>query len=360
MARKTPLKTPSLSEDQQSPAVGSKPVAKPRAPRVAKGDQEKPPVSKARRIAKPAAKTSTPAAKKPAAGRTPRSPAKEGNTKIVNPIALSEFELEALRIADSHGLDRRQQKFIDLWVVSQNAGQAYRDAGYKCKNDNVAAVGASKLLKKVKNHPYTKWRQAELFKRTADIQNEVIEQIRSAALADVRELVEYNRRCCRYCYGVDHLYQFKKHEMLEREAEYAQLKAQADADNKVLLPMDTLGGTGFNPTLAPVDACTNCFGEGIGRPRFKDTANLSPGAVVLYEGVKEGKDGTEVKVASKKGYLEMLASIFDLKVEPEVKVIIGVSDEALNAIYAEAEAKTNNELEAMQERERRLAEGNPQ
>jgi hypothetical protein len=360
MARKTPLKTPSLSEDQQSPAVGNKPVAKPRAPRVAKVDQEKPPVSKARKTAKPAAKPSTPAAKKPAAARAPRSPQKEGTTKIANPIELTEFELEALRIADSHGLDRRQQKFIDLWVVSQNAGQAYRDAGYKCKNDNVAAVGASKLLKKVKNHPYTKWRQAELFKRTADIQNEVIEQIRSAALADVRELVVYNRRCCRYCYGIDHLYQFKKHEMLEREAEYAQLKAQADADGKVLLPMDTLGGTGFNPTLAPVESCTNCFGEGIGRPHYKDTANLSPGAVVLYEGVKEGKDGTEVKVASKKGYLEMLASIFDLKVEPEVTVIVGVSDEALNAIYAEAEAKTNSEFEAMQERERRLAEGNPQ
>lgn len=360
MARKTPPKTPSLSEDQPSPAVGKKPVAKPRAPRVAKVGQEKAPVSKARTSAKPAAKPPKAAAKKPAAAHAPRSPQKEGSTKIPNPIELTEFELEALRIADSHGLDRRQQKFIDLWVVSQNAGQAYRDAGYKCKNDNVAAVGASKLLKKVKNHPYTKWRQAELFKRTADIQNEVIEQIRSAALADVRELVEYSRRCCRYCYGIDHLYQFKKHEMTEREAEYAQLKAQADADGKVLLPMDTLGGTGFNPTLAPVDACTNCFGEGIGRARFKDTANLSPGAVVLYEGVKEGKDGTEVKVASKKGYLEMLASIFDLKVEPEVIVNLGVSDEVLNDIYAEAEARTNQALEAMQERERRLAEGNPQ
>ncbi|MCK2122079.1 terminase small subunit [Pseudomonas sp. PNPG3] len=262
-----------------------------------------------------------------------------------------------MRIADSHGLDRRQQKFIDLWVVCQNAAQAYRDAGYKCKNDNVAAVGASKLLKKVKNHPYTKWRQAELFKRTADIQNEVIELVRSAALADVRELVEYRRRCCRHCYGTDHLYQFKAHEMAERQAEYDQLKAQADADGKVLLPFDPLGGTGYNHTLPPIDTCTNCFGDGVGRSFFKDTTDLSPGAVVLYEGVKEGKDGTEMRVSSKKGYLEMLAKIFDLQVEPVVEVHVSISDDELNALYAEAEAATSASQAGMAERERLLAEG---
>ncbi|MDG9815820.1 terminase small subunit [Pseudomonas putida] len=331
--------------------------AKPARSLVAKVVKKTTAVSKTAKTASPATRSPKRAGKKPAPERAKRSPEKEGNTKIENPIALSEFELEALRIAESHGLDRRQQKFIDLWVVCQNQGQAYRDAGYKCKNDNVAAVGASKLLKKVKDHPYTKWRQAELFKRTADIQNEIIEVVRSAALADVRELVEYRRRCCRHCYGTDHLYQFKVHEMAERQAEYDQLKAQADADGKVLLPFDPLGGTGYNHTLPPIDTCTNCYGDGVGRSFFKDTTNLSPGAVVLYEGVKEGKEGTEMRVSSKKAYLEMMAKIFDLQVEPAVEVRVSISDDDLNAIYAEAEATTAAGQAGMAERERLLAEG---
>lgn len=357
MARQGPPKRTPKAEDAASSDSGVSGVANTARKRAAKVDKKAPPVSKAGKAAAPASKSPKPAAKKPAAARAKRSPEKEGTTKVTNPIELSEFELEALRIADSHGLDRRQQKFIDLWVVCQNAAQAYRDAGYKCKNDNVAAVGASKLLKKVKNHPYTKWRQAELFKRTADIQNEVIEQIRSAALADVRELVEYRRRCCRHCYGTDHLYQFKAHEMAEREAEYAQLLAQANADNKVLLPFDPLGGVGYNHTLPPVDTCTNCYGDGVGRSFFKDTSNLSPGAVVLYEGVKEGKDGTEMRVSSKKAYLEMLSRIYDLQVEPTVQVNVVISDAELDAILAEAEATTGAGQSSMADRERLLAEG---
>lgn len=357
MARQGPPKSSPTSEDAESSDTGALGTAKPARSRVAKVGQKKAGVSKAPKAASKPAKPRTKAAAKPAASRAKRSPEKEGTTKVENPIPLSDFELEALRIADSHGLDRRQQRFIDLWVVSQNAAHAYRDAGYRCKNDNVAAVGASKLLKKVKYHPYTKWRQAELFKRTADIQNEIIEQIRSAAGADVRELVEYRRRCCRYCYGTDHLYQFKTHEMAERIAEYEQLKLEAEAAGKPLLPFDPLGGTGYNHTLFPVESCTNCFGDGVGRPFFKDTSDLSPGAVVLYEGVKEGKDGTEMRVATKKSYLEMMSRIYDLQVEPAVEVHVTISDAELDALYAEAEQATSTGQDGMAEREQLLAQG---
>jgi phage terminase small subunit len=40
----------------------------------------------------------------------------------------------------------KQQRFIDEYVIDQNATQAYKRAGYKVKSDHAAAVASSRLL----------------------------------------------------------------------------------------------------------------------------------------------------------------------------------------------------------------------
>lgn len=357
MPRKGKPDETAMSGDKVSPDTAPGTVTKPRKTRAAKVDRTAAPVSKPKTAAKKPLARTAPAPQPAAQEAGKRSTAPEGNTTLKNPIDLTPKQQEAMETAALMGLDARQARFVDLWLVSYNGAQAYRDAGYKAKNDNVAAVGASKLLRKVKHHPYTLARQAELFQRTADIQNEILSVVRAAAFADPRELVEYVRRCCRYCYGKSFKYQFKPSEMERRQDEYDEKLGEAEAQGKTLPPFDELGGLGFDSTKPPHPNCPECSGEGFGHALFKDTSNLTPAALALFEGVKEGKDGTEIKVASQRGYRELLANIYDLSVEPTVIVNTGVSQEELEQTLAKAEAKTNAERQAMIEREALLAAG---
>ena len=49
------------------------------------------------------------------------------------------------------GLTQKQQTFINIYLGNgENATEAYKQAGYRVKNDNVAAPEASKLLRNPK------------------------------------------------------------------------------------------------------------------------------------------------------------------------------------------------------------------
>jgi hypothetical protein len=260
-----------------------------------------------------------------------------------------------MEMAAFQGLDARQAKFVDLWLVTYDARESYRDAGFTCKNDNAASAGASRLLKKVKHHPYMQARQVELFARTADVQNQLIATYHAASFADPRELVEYVRRCCRYCYGIDHKFQLRPSEMERRRQQYEADKAALKEEGKEIGEFDELGGLGYDGKKSPNYDCPECDGEGEGRALFKDSSTLSPAALTLYEGVKEGKDGTEMKVASQKGYRDTLAKLFNMNVEPAVVVNTGISEEELEKILEIAQANTEKNREAMAGRAEELA-----
>lgn len=359
MARKGKTEQAVMDGDTLSPDITPRPSSKPAKSRAAKAGQRKPAITKPKTVPKKTPAKPAPAAKPRASNAPRRTAEKEGNTQIPNPVALSPKQHEALQVANLHGLDARQAKFVDLWLVSFNGAESYRAAGYKCKNDNVAAAGASKLLKKVKHHPYTQARHAEIFARTADMQNEVLSVIRAGAYADPRELTEYRIRCCRYCYGTGFKYQFKPSEMEKRQSEYDAMVKEAEHDGHIedIPDFDALGGLGYDAKREPHPDCPECSGEGYGRAVFKDTSKLSPAALALYEGTKEGKDGTEIKIASQRAYRELLVKILDLTIEPAVVVNAGVSDEQLNAVLQTAEARTAALREEMLERERLIRDG---
>jgi hypothetical protein len=51
---------------------------------------------------------------------------------------------------------------------------------------------------------------------------------------------------------------------------------------------------------------SECFGKGLGRTYVNDTRKLSPAAAALYAGIKQTKDGIEVKMHSKLDAMERL------------------------------------------------------
>lgn len=325
--------------------------------KVARGRIEKTPAKKA------PAKKASPAAKKPVkataklAQKTPAKPRrKTGTTVVSNPAKLPKRQQKALEAATLQDLDPRQALFVDLWLVSSNATQSYIQAGYEVKNDQVAAAAASRLLKKVKDHPYTKAKRAALIADTTEVQNRVLTAIFDAAMADPRELVEFRYFCCRYCHGKDFKYQFTSNGMRQRRQEYGRIVAEARENKQEPPPFDEEGGEGFHKFNLPHEDCPECSGQGTPHLIIKDTAHMSPAAIRLFGGVKEGKDGLEMKVHDQKPYLEMLARLYNMDVDPPAPpVAAGLSSEQLNEILDKARDKTQRQREGMQERAERLA-----
>ena len=70
-------------------------------------------------------------------------------------------------------LSVKQEKFCIEYAKSGNARQAYKKAGYNCKNDDVTDAAASRLLGQVK----VKERLAEL-----------ADEVKDASIADVTEM----------------------------------------------------------------------------------------------------------------------------------------------------------------------------
>lgn len=355
MPRKPETDEPTKAGDNQSPSKAAARPRKPAKPRAVNVNQDVQSKKPAKKTSKKAVGTTAKPASKVATAKPAGTKPKVGTTAIKNPVKLTLKERRAMEMAAFQGLDARQAKFVDLWLITYDGRQSYKDAGFACKNDNAASAGASRLLKKVKHHPYMLARQVELFARTADVQNQLIATYHAASFADPRELVEYVRSCCRHCYGIGFKWQFRPSEMERRRDQYEAAKAEAEEAGDEIGDFDELGGIGYDSRKPPNDDCPECDGRGEGRALFKDTSNLSPAALALYEGVKEGKDGTELKVASQKGYRDTLAKLFNMNVEPAVAVTLAVSDDVLNDLYERAQQNTEANRQAMAARTEELA-----
>lgn len=105
------------------------------------------------------------------------------------------------------------------------------------------------------------------------------------ANADVNELVEMRRECCRHCYGIDGQYQWT-------QAEYARALEKAIELGKP--SPESSGGFGYDPTKPPVIDCPECRGLGVERAHIHDTRQLKSSARKLYAGIQKTKDGFKV------------------------------------------------------------------
>ena len=191
-------------------------------------------------------------------------------------------------------LTAKQQRFVDEYLKDLNATQAAIRAGYSKKTANViAAQNLSKLnIQSVIAH-----RMAARGQKAAITQEMVLERLWMIATANPNELIEHRRGCCRNCFGIDHQYQWKDEEEL--------LKAVSDEADPEDVSED--GGFGFDPTIRPHPKCPKCRGEGFGSVHAHDSRDVSAAALALYAGVKQTKEGFEIKMHDQLAALDKVA-----------------------------------------------------
>lgn len=212
---------------------------------------------------------------------------KEKSRVVVSPVA--ENDQEILFNPDEFGISEQQAKFAMLVAQGKNLIEAYRLAGYKSEG-NVASAGASQLLRNIKVYRAISWFRNQYQKRyTADL-DLLVSQLMAIVQADPNQLAQFRRVNCRYCWGENHLYQWRD------IAEFDKAAAQASRDGK---PEPEYGGLGFVDNAIPNPDCPKCCGEGTGQLYMADTTLLDGDARQLYAGAKLGKFGVEILLEDK-------------------------------------------------------------
>lgn len=198
----------------------------------------------------------------------------------------------------NYGLNDSQVKFVNEYLIDLNRAAAYKRAGYKGEG-NTAYVNATRMLRNAKVSRAITDALAERERRTEITQDAVLKMWWDIATADVNELTEYRRLCCRHCWGFGFNYQWR--DSIEFE----------DATKKSVVakkpPPQDVGGYGYDETLDPNPDCPRCNGAGIGRAYFHDTRDLTGPARRVFAGVKEGKFGVEVITRNQDEALKMVA-----------------------------------------------------
>ncbi|CAN7641481.1 terminase small subunit [Paraburkholderia terricola] len=273
-----------------------------------------------------------PAPKRAAARSAPKQPAPaEDASEVVDD--------------EAHGLNPKQRRFADFYLISLNATDAYKKAGYEAIG-NSAEVNAARLLRHAQVQAYITERQAELQSKLEITQEMVLKRWWDIATADPNELVEYRRDNCRHCWGNAYAYQWIDNEEYMREVvRHMRDEEKAEETGKKFNrePPDGAGGFGFIKNRAPNPSCPQCNGDGFGYVHIHDTRRATAAARLLYAGMKEGKEGIELKTHDQMKALDSVArhlGMFKEKVEVDVSV---TSTAELEAVY-------NQEVERARER----------
>ncbi|NOD91432.1 terminase small subunit [Ruegeria sp. HKCCD4884] len=219
---------------------------------------------------------------------------------------------------DQFDLNPRQRAFVLAYLADPNGKKAAISAGYA---EGSAEVTASKLLSNAKvARAIAEGRKQVESKAMLDAEG-IVNLWTQIALADPNELTQHIIAPCRYCYGIDHQYQWKtEREFLERKAEVIFSKFHDDKERDAAMAgqivdpriPDDAGGYGYRLTDPPNPACPECSGMGMEITRMADTRKLSPAARLLFDGVKETKQGVEIKMQDRTKALENIAKHYGM------------------------------------------------
>jgi len=210
-------------------------------------------------------------------------------------------------------LNAQQRAFVDALLADpkRNATEAYLRV-YTVSTREAASASAGRLMADPRVHALIEKKDEEIAAGSKLTRELLAEHLRQLVIADPRDLMEFYRGACRYCHGHKHRYQFTPAE-LERALESYKANDAAAVLKRVpghvpdpmCLRFDYRGGVGFNPHNRPHPACPECFGHGEGYSYVKDTRDLTPEAARLYAGVKQTKEGLEIKVRSQDKMVEL-------------------------------------------------------
>ncbi|EMC6738226.1 terminase small subunit [Escherichia coli] len=235
-------------------------------------------------------KTAQKSAQKKPAQTAQKLNGKSQEKKPVSDAYLNEGDAEEISFCpDEFGISDQQAKFAMLVAQGKKLVEAYRLAGYESEG-NAAYVTASQLLRNPKVYRAISYFRNQYQKRyTADL-DLLVSQLMVIVQADPNQLAQFRRVNCRYCWGENHLYQWRD------IAEFDKAAAQASRDGK---PEPEYGGLGFVDNAIPNPDCPKCCGEGTGQLYMADTTLLDGDARQLYAGAKLGKFGVEILLEDK-------------------------------------------------------------
>lgn len=215
---------------------------------------------------------------------------KSQKKKPVSDACLNEGDTEEFSFCPAEfGISDQQAKFAMLVAQGKKLATAYRDAGYSDLGQGLYA-NASRLIRNDKVFRAISYFRNQYQKRyTADL-DLLVSQLMTIVQADPNQLAQFRRVNCRYCWGENHLYQWRD------IAEFDKAAAQASRDGK---PEPEYGGLGFVDNAIPNPDCPKCCGEGTGQLYMADTTLLDGDARQLYAGVRLGKFGVEILLEDK-------------------------------------------------------------
>lgn len=194
---------------------------------------------------------------------------------------------DAPRAVVKAALPPRQERFCQLLLTTDNGAEAARGAGYSERRAKRMAYDLLQIPAVQARIAELRAERSERLEITADA---VLEELWAIAKADPRELIEYRVGACRFCHGEGHKYQRTPH---ERATALAKWDARPATNREAF---DELGGVGYDRSRAPHPGCPECNGLGEGFTLVKDQRDISPAAARLLAGVKETKEGIEVKM----------------------------------------------------------------
>lgn len=248
-------------------------------------------------------KTAQKSAQKKSAQTAQKRNEKSQEKKPVFDAGLNEGDAEEFSFCpDEFGISDQQAKFAMLVAQGKKPTEAYRLAGYEGQGAT-ANSNASRMLRNARVFRAISYFRNQYQKRyTADL-DLLVSQLMAIVLADPNQLAQFRRVNCRYCWGENHLYQWRD------IAEFDKAAAQASRDGK---PEPEYGGLGFVDNAIPNPDCPKCCGEGTGQLYMADTTLLDGDARQLYAGAKFGKFGVEIlledKAAARRELLRLLSA----------------------------------------------------
>ena len=185
----------------------------------------------------------------------------------------------------------KQQRFVNEYLIDRNATQAAIRAGYSSKT--AGSIG-DENLKKPEIKKAIDIAENDLAERNKITQDRVLNRLWEMAQADPNELQRFIRVNCRYCWGLNHDYQWTKGEY-QTALHHAQITEAKEPTCE--------GGLSFDRLKAPNPECPECRGQGVGYTYIADTTRVSEQAKLIYAGIKETQHGIEIKMHDQLGAL---------------------------------------------------------
>lgn len=272
-----------------------------------------------------------------------------GEAVSCGPVENTRQQLAVASDDDAHvvgdKLTDKQELFARAWAETGNKAAAYRKAYNVHARTLPQTVWESASRVAALPHVQARYRvlheQAAL--ETLFGVRELFAWCVDIATADPNEIVRVVARCCRYCYGQRHRYQWKDND------EYTAACVEA-LDKEETPPLDE-GGYGFNGALEPVLTCPHCYGVGHEQTIISDTTKLTGKARKLYAGAEQDRFGAiKVKLHDQDKAREMagrMLGAFNDKLDlrtPEERAKAEASAKLPDNLTAETAAKAYLQL----------------